>query len=231
MGRSTGFWWSPDSRRIAFLRIDESAIEPTLRFEIEADQITMIEQRYPFTGTPNVTYRLGVIDLENEITDWIDLGEETDIYIPRLDWLPDGQSLSFQRQSRDQKRLELVIARLDGKAITQRAPNSSADPASTAPIQVASRAIFCWRWFKSESRAPSSRLPCSATCRMMLRLRSGTSKGSTARPCGSELASSVSKAAATEPTMDWTSAAASLALPSPSPSWSRRLCSASASIL
>jgi|GEM_PF-4730425 len=58
MGRSTGFWWSPDSRRIAFLRTDESAIEPTLRFEIQADRITMVEQRYPFTGTPNVTTTL-----------------------------------------------------------------------------------------------------------------------------------------------------------------------------
>lgn len=114
MGRSTGFWWSPDSRRIAFLRTDESAIEPTLRFEIQADRITMIEQRYPFAGTPNVTNHLGVIDLDGNDTGWIDLGPERDIYIPRVDWLPDGQRLSFQRQSRDQKNLELVVADLDG---------------------------------------------------------------------------------------------------------------------
>lgn len=63
MGRSTGFWWSPDSRHIAFLRTDESQIEPTLRFEILSDQITMIEQRYPFAGTPNVVNHLGVIYL------------------------------------------------------------------------------------------------------------------------------------------------------------------------
>ena len=114
MGRSTGFWWSPDSRRIAFLRTDESAIEPTLRFEIQADRITMIEQRYPFTGTPNVSYRLGVIDLDADATRWIDLGATEDIYIARVDWLPDGDSLSFQRQSRDQKTLDLLIAPLNG---------------------------------------------------------------------------------------------------------------------
>ncbi len=116
MGRSTGFWWSPDSRHIAFLRIDESAIEPTRRFEIQADRITMVEQRYPFTGTPNVSYRLGVIDLDASRTRWIDLGEDDDIYIPRVDWLPDGERLSFQRQSRDQKTLELLIAPLDDAA-------------------------------------------------------------------------------------------------------------------
>ncbi|TVS12204.1 MAG: S9 family peptidase [Wenzhouxiangella sp.] len=113
MGRSTGFWWSPDSTRIAFLRTDESAIEPTLRHEIQADRITMVEQRYPFTGTPNVRYRLGVIDLDEDTTRWIDLGDEDDIYIPRVAWLPDGRLLSFQRQSRDQKTLELVIAEIE----------------------------------------------------------------------------------------------------------------------
>ena len=110
MGRATGFWWSPDSRRIAFLRTDESAIAPTLRFEIQADRITMFEQRYPFTGTPNVSYRLGVIDLDEDTVRWIDLRGEDDIYIPRVGWLPDGEHLSFQRQSRDQKTLELLIA-------------------------------------------------------------------------------------------------------------------------
>ena len=118
MDRATGFWWSPDSRHIAFLRIDESAIEPTLRYEIEADRITLVEQRYPFTGTPNVSYRLGVVQLDDESTRWIDLGEEDDIYIPRVKWLPDSKRLSFQRQSRDQKTLELVIATTDGTAPT-----------------------------------------------------------------------------------------------------------------
>ena len=112
MGRSTGYWWSPDSRQIAFLRVDESPIEPTLRYEIEAGSIRIIEQRYPFTGTPNVTYRLGVVDIDDGNTRWIDLGDNEDIYIPRVDWLPDGERLTFQRQSRDQKTLELILADL-----------------------------------------------------------------------------------------------------------------------
>ncbi|HMA97964.1 MAG TPA: DPP IV N-terminal domain-containing protein, partial [Wenzhouxiangella sp.] len=116
MDRSRGFWWSPDSRKIAFLRTDESDVKPTRRFEIEADEITLIEQRYPFTGTPNVTYRLGVIDIESDTTQWISLGESTDIYIPRVKWLPSGEHLSYQRQSRDQQQLELILAPLDGSA-------------------------------------------------------------------------------------------------------------------
>ncbi len=116
MGRATGFWWSPDSRRIAFLRTDETAIAPSLRYEIQANTIRLVEQRYPFTGTPNVSYRLGVIDVADQDTTWIDLGPETDIYIPRVQWLPNGQYLSIQRQSRDQKTLDLLIAPLHGAA-------------------------------------------------------------------------------------------------------------------
>ncbi|TVQ34215.1 MAG: S9 family peptidase [Wenzhouxiangella sp.] len=115
MGRSTGYWWSPDSRHIAFLRVDESPVELTLRYEIEAGSIRIIEQRYPFTGTPNITYRLGVVNIDDGSTRWIDLGDNEDIYIPRVDWLPDGERLSFQRQSRDQKTLELILVDLDSE--------------------------------------------------------------------------------------------------------------------
>ncbi len=116
MGRSRGFWWSPDGRHIAFLRTDASQIQPTHRFEIDADEITLIEQRYPFTGTPNVRYQLGVAAVDSGEITWIDLGPSDDIYIPRVDWLPDGEHLSFQRQSRDQQTLELVLAPLNGTA-------------------------------------------------------------------------------------------------------------------
>ena len=113
MGRQTGYWWSPTSDAIAFLRVDESPIKMTTRYEVKADTIDMVDQRYPYAGTDNVTYRLGILSINFQSdnqppTQWIDLGDEADIYIPRVDWLPDGQALSYQRQSRDQKILELV---------------------------------------------------------------------------------------------------------------------------
>lgn len=119
MGRDTGYWWSPDSRHIAYLQVDESPVEITRRYEIQAGRIDMIEQRYPYTGTPNVTYRLGVVDIESGQTRWIDLGDDPDIYIPRVKWHPDGKHLSFQRQSRDQKQLELILVNsADGSQTT-----------------------------------------------------------------------------------------------------------------
>jgi dipeptidyl-peptidase-4 len=113
MGRDTGFWWSPTGDHIAFLQIDESPVAVTQRYEVEADRIEIVDQRYPYAGTGNVDYRLGVIEIESGETRWIETGEERDIYIPRVDWLPNAEQLSFQRQSRDQKTLELVVAEIE----------------------------------------------------------------------------------------------------------------------
>src|SRR5690554_5815439 len=46
MDRDTGYWWSPDEQHIAFLRVDESPVSITKRYEINADNIEVIEQRY-----------------------------------------------------------------------------------------------------------------------------------------------------------------------------------------
>lgn len=116
MDRDTGYWWSPDETQIAFLRVDESPVSVTKRYEINADNIEVIEQRYPYTGEANVTLRLGRIELKTGDTHWIDTGEETDIYIPRVKWLPDSQALAFLRQSRNQQHLEMIQVDLAGKS-------------------------------------------------------------------------------------------------------------------
>ncbi len=108
MDRHTGYWWAPDDSAIAFARIDESPVPVQQRYEMYADRTEVIEQRYPAAGEANVLVRLGVIAPKaNAKPRWIDLGKDTDIYLARVDWR-DPQRLTFQRQSRDQKRLELV---------------------------------------------------------------------------------------------------------------------------
>ena len=108
MDRHTGYWWAPDDSAIAFARIDESPVPLVRRYEMYADRTEMVEQRYPAAGERNVLVRLGVIATRaGAKPQWIDLGPDEDIYLARVDWR-DPQRLTFQRQSRDQQRLDLV---------------------------------------------------------------------------------------------------------------------------
>jgi len=116
MDRHTGYWWAPDDSAIAFARIDESPVPVQKRYEMYADRVEMIEQRYPAAGDANVLVTLGVIaPRADAAVSWVDLGKQTDIYLTRVNWR-DGQHLTFQRQSRDQHTLELIEANLgDGR--------------------------------------------------------------------------------------------------------------------
>lgn len=134
MGRHTGYWWAPDDSAIAFARIDESPVSIHRRHEVYADRTEVIEQRYPFAGDANVAISLHVVRVADHTVRVrsrtqtgdigphqprtyprgqrvdIDLGPDPDIYLARVDWR-DANRLTFQRQSRDQQRLELVEVR------------------------------------------------------------------------------------------------------------------------
>ncbi len=112
MDRHTGYWWAPDDSAIAFARIDETPVPVQKRYEVYPDRTEVVEQRYPAAGDHNVLVQLGVIAPKTGAKlRWIDLGKDPDIYLARVDWR-DPQRLTFQRQSRDQKKLELVEATL-----------------------------------------------------------------------------------------------------------------------
>jgi dipeptidyl-peptidase-4 len=116
MDRMTGYWWSPNEKNIAFLRVDETPVQTVIRNEIYAEKIELIEQRYPATGTNNVKISLAVVDIKDKKIRFVELdkaegssskGNKDDFYIPRVKWLPDSKNLSYQWQSRDQKTLKL----------------------------------------------------------------------------------------------------------------------------
>jgi dipeptidyl-peptidase-4 len=107
MARMTGYWWSPDEKHIAFLRVDETPVKVVIRNEIYAEKIELIEQRYPATGTNNVHIQLAVTDIKGKKIRFVNMGDDQDIYLPRVKWLANSKKLSYQWQSRDQKTLVL----------------------------------------------------------------------------------------------------------------------------
>ena len=119
MGRNTGYWWSPDDQRIAYTRTDETPVPEVQRFEIKADEVSVYAQRYPAAGNRNALIELKSVDLKTGSVTNLDLGPERDIYLARVDWFPDGRYVAAQRQSRDQRRLDLLkIDAGSGKAST-----------------------------------------------------------------------------------------------------------------
>jgi dipeptidyl-peptidase-4 len=110
MDRSTGYWWSPDEAKIAYTRVDESPVDEVERFEIYAETVKVIRQRYPAAGRANAKVDLFVANLTNAATEARELPAAAagDGYLARVNWLPDSRSLAVQRQARNQQFLELL---------------------------------------------------------------------------------------------------------------------------
>ncbi|HKU14315.1 MAG TPA: DPP IV N-terminal domain-containing protein [Steroidobacteraceae bacterium] len=107
MDRDTGYWWSPDDSRIAFTRIDDAPVQEVERLEINADGARMYRQRYPAAGTPNTRVELKVLELDSGKLMPLELNLG-DGYLARVDWFRDSKHVAVQRQTRDQKRLDLL---------------------------------------------------------------------------------------------------------------------------
>ena len=108
------FEWSPDGRRIAWLRFDESRVREynMNRFDgkLYPENYTF---KYPKAGEENSIVELYCHDLETGETVRIDTGGETDRYIPRLLWTPSGE-LAFYRLNRLQNHFEVLLSDRNG---------------------------------------------------------------------------------------------------------------------
>ncbi len=104
-----GFYWSPDSRSIAYLQLNEEGVTsyPITDFSPIVPETT--ERLYPKAGTKNPAARVGVVTLSNRSTRWIDLGYPYE-YIARVKWSPEGDFIAIQALDRSQKRLALLFA-------------------------------------------------------------------------------------------------------------------------
>ncbi len=114
-----GIEWSPDSKKIAFWRLDQSP-EPIVKIQkYDSLHLNFYEMRYPKAGDNNAIVKIGIVNLENNKVVWASLGEEKDFYIPRIKFTADPNLLSIQRMNRLQNKMELLFAdALTGKSKT-----------------------------------------------------------------------------------------------------------------
>ncbi len=99
------FWWSPDSKKIAFFRSDDSQV-PVFTITDGMGQHGLVEQeRYPKVGDPNPSVKVGIVSPDGGNTAWCDFNEKDDQYFGMPYWKPDGSSLLVQWMNRLQNNL------------------------------------------------------------------------------------------------------------------------------
>jgi dipeptidyl-peptidase-4 len=110
LSRRDGFWWSRDSRWIAFAEVDESPI-PLYVIPHQGSETTGPDAQeahhYPFAGGPNALVRLAVIPIEGGTPVWMDLDFGEELYLARVFWWRDGD-LGAVVVNRPQNALSLV---------------------------------------------------------------------------------------------------------------------------
>ncbi len=109
-GFSKAFAWSPNNRYIAYYRTDESRVKEfsmTRYGELYPDQYSF---KYPKAGEDNALVDIYVHYLLSGESTKIDLGEETDRYVPRIFWTADPEKLAIFKLNRLQNKLDLIFA-------------------------------------------------------------------------------------------------------------------------
>src|SRR5687767_12247990 len=108
--RDIGYWWAPDSNAIAYLQSDESQVDLSYFTDIKPFSPRVIRQRYARAGGANPKVRLGIAEIGNPATTWIQITDRPFEYLVRAKWLPDGSRLSLMTMSRSQTEMTLYFA-------------------------------------------------------------------------------------------------------------------------
>ena len=109
------FDWSADSKKVAYIRFDESQV-PEFSMSMFGKDLypTMQTFKYPKAGEKNAVVSLHVYDVSSNAVKNINLGNYNDFYIARLKWTNDANTLSAQVLNRHQDNLDLVF--IDGNS-------------------------------------------------------------------------------------------------------------------
>ena len=111
-GRFRGYWWSPDSTRLAFLQLDERPVpEYTVADDIPYRQSVEVTD-YPKAGDPNPLVKLGVVPAAGGAVAWVE-GRDyvpADMLIVDVDWAPNSRGVVYQVQDREQTWLDVNVA-------------------------------------------------------------------------------------------------------------------------
>jgi dipeptidyl-peptidase 4 len=107
---TTAYWWAPDSSAIAYFEMDERKVAKYPLVDFSSPTGEAEEEPYPPAGGGNPIVRVFVAPIAGGGVRAMDTGENTDIYVARVNWLTDSKHLAIQRLNRQQTALDLLIA-------------------------------------------------------------------------------------------------------------------------
>ena len=86
----SNYFWSPDSKQIVFLHMDETKVPTYPITNWIPTHPTVDNEKYPKVGDPNPVVKLGVVESDKGKVHWISLTTDEEAYIPRFGWVRDG---------------------------------------------------------------------------------------------------------------------------------------------
>lgn len=107
-GIVSGLFWSPNGKRLAFYRMDQSMVADYPQVDIFPRVATYNPDKYPMAGETSHQVTVGVYDVETGKTIYLQAGNPTDRYFTNIAWNPDGNSLYMFELNRDQNDCRLM---------------------------------------------------------------------------------------------------------------------------
>lgn len=109
-GFTKAFFWSPDSKKIAFYRFDESR-EKNYFLTFYGKLYPRHEiYKYPLAGEKDAIVQIFVYDLKSGKITQMDVGKNTNQYIPRVKWTTNSNVLAIERLNHLQNHLDILLA-------------------------------------------------------------------------------------------------------------------------
>ena len=111
--RYRAFWWSPDSRKLAFYRFDDTEVPMFPIYSPFGQDGSLRRTHYPKAGEKNPEVRIGIVDLAAGTTIWADFDEHEDQYFGTPFWSADSRTFYVAREPRIQRTLDLFAVNPD----------------------------------------------------------------------------------------------------------------------
>ncbi len=106
-GQYRAFWWSPDSKRLAFYRFDDSMVPMFPIYNSAGRHGSIVRTRYPKAGDPNPEVMLGFVAKEGGDIVWANFDSKDDQYFGTPYWSSNSATVMVQWMDREQSNLIL----------------------------------------------------------------------------------------------------------------------------